>query len=392
MPDNDRHIVTSGGSPPTAEEEARNAPLRTGYDYGKYPSAITGFTGVNLQRISVRRDHPAVRVRVGPRGNFKGAICRLADGTLRVATCRRITDEGLFGIHVYGSDDRGSSWTEINETPLLGKEMSLTAVPDGSMFMTVESKAFLEDPTQMATCRSTDGGRTWQTHLLDGQQVPRNLIVEPDRSLLMVRALRSAYWKHLYDQAGRPYTPSPHLELLRSDDGGQSWSRREGRIDWDHCAFGEVSAARLPNGHLLATLRSNPPGTTGEGAQITYLTESTDDGATWCKPRVMGHNAEVQAQLLPLSCGRLLATYTNYHLPFGVCAVVSDDGGRTWRYDAPIQLALSADCYTGWATTVELDDELITSYAITAYLNEPPEAIGARRSVCEVVRWRLPDG
>jgi hypothetical protein len=61
-----------------------------------------------------------------------------------------------------------------------------------------------------------------------------------------------------------------------------------------------------------------------------------------------------------------------------------------------VQLALSADCYTGWPVTVELDGdpedgaELITCYMITAYLNEPPEPKGVQRSVCEVVRWRLP--
>ena len=34
MVDNDKYILTSGGSPPTAEEEILNAPLRAGYDYG----------------------------------------------------------------------------------------------------------------------------------------------------------------------------------------------------------------------------------------------------------------------------------------------------------------------------------------------------------------------
>ena len=392
MVDNDKYILTSGGSPPTAEEEILNAPLRAGYDYGKYPSGITGFTGMNLQRISVRRQCPAVRVRVGPRGNFKGAVCRRRDGHLVLAACRRRTAAGLFAIHIYESRDRGLTWHAINRTELFGKEMSLTAVPDGSLLMTVESKAFLDDPTQMAIYRSEDGGIHWERLIIDGQQIPRNLIVEQDGSLLMVRALRSAYWQHLYDAAGRSYTPCPDLELLRSTDGGHRWSRREGRVAWENDHFGEVSAVRLGPGRLLASLRANPPGTEGEGAQVTYLTESTDDGATWCAPWIMGNTAEVQVQLLPLDGGRLLATYTNYHLPFGVCAVTSNDGGRSWSYDAVIQLAISADCYTGWATTVRLDgDELITSYTMTAYLNEPPEAGGAARNVCEVVRWRLPE-
>ena len=406
--DNDRFIVTAGGNPPTKEEEARNAPLRTGYDYSQYPSSITGFTGMNLQRITVRKEFPAVRVRVGPRGNFKGAVCRRHDGALVLAVCRRVTNQGLFGIHIYVSQDRGHSWNELDTTlsncpfpitrhsdtqpPLLGKEMSLTAVPDGSLLLTVECKSFIEDPTTMAMYRSEDGGKTWRMTMIEGQEVSRNLIVEPDGGLLFVRALRSAYWQHIYDEAGKPYEPCADLELLRSSDGGRTWSRSEGHVAWDNARFGEVSSVRLGEGRLLASLRSNPPGTQGEGGQVTYLTESTDDGATWCEPWVMGNTAEVQVQLLKLSDGRLLATYTNYHLPFGVCAVMSHDDGRRWSYDSIIQLALSADCYTGWATTVELDGgDLITSYAITAFVNEPPTVLGAERNVCETVQWQLPD-
>lgn len=391
MHDNDRFIVTDGGIPPSPEEEARNAPLRAGYDYGRYPSCITGYTGVNLQRISVRTQYPAVRVRVGPRGNFKGAMCLRHDGTLALAVCRRVSETGLFGIDVYESRNRGLDWSQINRTELFGKEMTLVTVPGGSLLMTVESKAFVEDPTTLAIYRSEDGGVSWDTIVIDGQQIARNLVVEPDGSLLFIRALRSAYWKHIYDEAGKDYAPSCDLELLRSSDGGRTWQRSEGRVAWSNDRFGEVASVRLGPGRLLAALRSNPPGTDGEGAQVTYLTESVDDGMTWSEPRVFTHTAEVQVHLLRLRSGRVLATYTNYHLPFGVCAVHSDDGGRTWSWDTTIQLAISADCYTGWATTVELEDgELITNYAMTAYLNEPPEAIGSSRSVCEVVRWKLP--
>ena len=371
-------------------EQARNAALLAVYDYSRYPEGITGFNGMNLQCVRVCRSEPAVRVRVGPRGNYKGALCRLGDGTLVLAACRRINDAGLFGIHVYASHDRGLKWDEIGEPGTLGKEMSLTALPDGTLLMTVESKAFAADPTLMTYYRSTDRGRHWEVRTLDHPEISRNVIVEPDGSLLLVRSLRSHYWGRLYAAAGRPYEPSSNLELLRSTDGGESWTRREGRLAWDNTHFGEVSSARLPDGRLLAALRSNPPGTAHEGTQVTYLTESTDDGATWREPRVITGTAEVQANLLLLRDGRLLVTYTNYHLPFGVCAMVSDDNGATWRSEAPIQLALSADCFTGWPVTVELDGgELITSYAITAYLNEPPESKGAERNVCEVVRWGL---
>ena len=389
--DNDKHIDISGGLPPTDEEETRNTPLRAGYDYSQYAAAITGFTGVNLQRITVSNYSPAVRIRVGPRGNFKGAVAQLSDHTLILAVCRRVTAAGLFGIHVYTSSDRGDTWTEVNETELFGKEMSLTALTDDSLLMTVESKAFVEDITQMVYYRSSDRGRTWRTDTINNPTVPRRLVVEDDGSLLMVRALRSQYLDYLYGDVGVPFAPSPHLEIARSSDGGDTWSFSEGKVDWDNCRFGETCAVRCADGTLLCALRSNPPGTHGEGGQVTYLSRSTDQGATWSTPWIMGNTAEVQVHLLLLGDGRLLATYTNYHLPFGIWAIVSSDNGNTWSFDRPIQLAMSADCYTGWGSTVELDNgELVTCCCVCAYVNEPREPGGAERNVHEIVRWRLP--
>ena len=373
--------------------QKRNALMLSGYDYEKYPESITGYNGMNLQQVTHCHREAAVRVRVGPRGNYKGAVCRLGDGSLRLAACRRVTDAGLFGIHIYASSDEGLTWEEIGPNELYGKEMSLTAVPDGSLLLTVESKSFVKDTTQMNIYRSIDGGLSWQSTLIDGPGVPRNIIVEPDGSLLMIRVLRGFYQKARYDEQGKSYEPSPNLQLLRSTDGGQSWTASEGQVDWDNTRFGEVSSARLPNGDLLASLRTMPPGARGhEGEQVTCITRSGDNGKTWSTPRAMTNTAEVQVVFLLLQDGRLLATYTNYHLPFGVCAIVSEDGGETWSNDRPIQLAISADCFTGWASTVQLPDgDLVTSYAITAYLNQPPNPGGAERNVCEVVRWRLPD-
>ena len=63
-------------------EERRNAPLLSGYDYSRYPEQITGYNGQNLQTVVQSHIHPAIRVRVGPRGNYKGAVCRLNDLSL----------------------------------------------------------------------------------------------------------------------------------------------------------------------------------------------------------------------------------------------------------------------------------------------------------------------
>ena len=72
----------------TEADRQRNAELLGGYDYAKYSQALTGFTGQDLQRVGFVKWAPAVRTRVGPRGNYKAGFARMRDGRLIVATCR----------------------------------------------------------------------------------------------------------------------------------------------------------------------------------------------------------------------------------------------------------------------------------------------------------------
>ncbi len=100
----------------------------------------------------------------------------------------------------------------------------------------------------------------------------------------------------------------------------------------------------------------------------------------------MVNTAEVHVYLTELQDGRVLATYSNYHLPYGAYGIISKDRGKTWDRDHPIRLAASADLYVGWPVTVQLKDRsLLTAYALTSYLHQPPET-----TATEVVRWRLP--
>ena len=363
----------------TKEAQERNAELLSGYDYSKYATALTGYTGQDLQRVGFVRWEYAIRTRVGPRGNYKAGMTRLPDGRLVLAVCRSNNDpepaKRHFDIFVYESKNQGLYWEEIGESALLGKEPSLTSLPDGSLVLTAQKGYFGPGAKQdeIPISRSQDGGRTWETTMLPGADYPRNLIVEPDGSLLMVRGFGWGRDNH-------------NLQLCRSQDGSRTWEVSEGLVAWDYTQFGEVSAIRLQDGRLLAALRRQVPGTTGEGFEDTVITESLDNGAHWAKPWQMTNNAEVHVHLTELNDGRILATYSNYHLPWGTFAVVSTDGGKTWDLDNPIQVALSADLYVGWPVTLQLpDDGLLTCYASTSYLKQPPET-----TTCEVVRWRLP--
>jgi len=369
----------------TPEDCRRNAALLSGYDYPKYPTALTGYSGQDRQRVGVLHWQPAVRTRVGPRGNYKAGLARMGDGTLVIAVCRDNNDEDpakrRFSIQVYRSTDEGQTWEEIGKTPLFGKEPSLTALPDGALVLTAQAGYFGPgaDLYHQPVSRSEDGGVTWETFSVEGKDYVRNLIVETDGTLTMIRALKSD-WENKGDG-------SPNLEVARSSDGGKSWTAREGVIDWDYPGFGEVSSIRLRSGKLLAALRRQIPGTVGEGFEDTVITASEDDGKTWSKPWQLLPCAEVHAYLTELDDGRILATYSSYHMPWGVFAVGSDDGGKTWDLDRPIQLALSAGYWVGWAATLQLPDKsLVTSYAATTYWKQEPD-----KFTCEVVRWRLPE-
>ena len=382
-PDKPRHVDPP---PPgrTLADRQRNASLLADYDYTAYPTYITGYTGQDLQRVGLGDWRPAVRTRVGPRGNYKAGIARSGDGTLFVAVCRDNNAEDpakkCFVISVYRSTDDGLTWNEIAETPLFGKEPSLSALPDGSLVMTAEMGYYGPgaDLRKHPVYRSDDGGVTWESFTIEGRDYVRNLIVEEDGTLTMIRALKS-------DWSGKG-DGSPNIEVARSSDGGRSWTADEGVVDWDYSGFGEVSSVRLEDGRLLSALRRQIPGTLGEGFEDTVITESTDDGKTWAKPWQLLPCAEVHAFLNVLDDGRLLASYSNYHLPYGAFAVQSSDAGRTWDLDHPVQLSLSAGIWVGWPATLQMPDgSLMTAYASTTYLEQPPD-----RFTCEVVRWHLP--
>lgn len=377
----DRETTPVGVTP---ADQARNAALLSDYDYGKYPAGITGYTGQDLQRVARVHWQPAQRVRVGGRGNYKAGLAQLPDGRLVLVAYHGNKSEDAeerkrkpcYG-YVYESRDGGLSWPQIGEVGFSGKEPSLTALADGALVMTSEGPSGGTKLDESIVSTSGDGGRTWQSQVLPGYECPRSLVVEPDGSVLMVRALKSGW---IHREAG-----SPNFQLCRSSDRGRSWGCSEGVVAWDQTEFGEISALRAQDGKLLAAVRRQVPGTVGEGFEDTVITESTDGGRHWSTPRRISNNAQVHFYLTGLRDGRLLGTYSSYHLPFGVFAVVSADGGWTWDLEHPYQLALSADVYVGWPATVELaDGTLVTAYATTTYSKQAPY-----NTTCEVVRWSL---
>ncbi len=368
----------------TEEDQQRNAVLLSGYDYARYEEALTGFTGQDLQRVGSVKWMPAVRTRVGSRGNCKAGFARLPDGDLVVAPFRAnmdsLAETKRFEMSIYRSTDLGLSWKKLEHTPLIGKEPSLAALPDGTLVLSAQYG--LIGPSakrdQQPVYRSRDGGRTWQTFFYQSTDYPRNLFVEKDGSLLMVVSVKNDWYG--------TGTGSPNLLVCRSQDAGATWSQSEGVVAWDWAGFGENAVIRLKDDRLVAAFRRQIPGTRGEGFEDSVVTESVDDGKTWSTPRILVPTASVHAYLTQLQDDRVLCTYSNYHVPWGVSAVLSSDGGKSWDLENTIRLSVSNGYWVGWPVTLQLPDKsLITSYATTAYFDTKAQGV-----TCEVVRWRLP--
>ncbi|MFH0919121.1 MAG: sialidase family protein [Fibrobacterota bacterium] len=321
---------------------------------------------------------------MGDRGNYKAGMARHVDGRLFLAICRNNNDpdplKKKFLITVYVSGDEGINWQKIPHSTLYGKEPSLAVTPDGTLVLTAQGGYFGPgaDRESNPCYRSKDAGRTWETFPFKGPDYPRNLWVEKDGTLMMALTAKCDWYGEGHG--------IPNLIICRSKNSGETWTRLEGKVDWDWAGFGENAVIRLQDGRLLAALRRQIPGTEGEGFEDSVITESLDDGKIWSKPWQLLTTAQVHAFLTELADGRILCTYSNYHVPFGVSAVLTRDKGKTWDWDHPVQLAVSNGFYVGWAVTLQLPDKsLVTSYALTSHCGQEPDKFST-----EVVKWHLP--
>ena len=203
--------------------------------------------------------------------------------------------------------------------------------------------------------------------------------------------------------------PADCLVLCTSQDQGTTWDGREVPVSTDYPVFMDYENARVmaeeptwltaPDGRLLMAFRAEqsriigdapPPfcrDAYGEVGDHMVLTESDDGGEHWSAPRSFTHYGEPHGYFTLLADGRLLCSYANYHLPFGIFAIFSSDLGRTWDTDHPLMLAMSSDIYVGWPVTLELPEGgMITSYATTAFLTRET----GRGTAFQIVRWDLP--
>ena len=338
---------------------------------------------------------PAARVRIGRRGLYVTSMVRLPDGTLIVSP--HTGSLQLQRVSIWRSADEGSTWQQVRTAgdELYGSGAALHCLSNGELLLHTG-----------ALYRSTDGGTTWRRTDCPATGTVRTIVQREDGGLEL-------YGAHTNWHAGLEPPPAMLQEVApgfrqkaagasagsrmwrtRSNDGGQTWSRLEdlskekedvyitGDTDWDllQPVLREASVLTLSGSHLLAATRRSDP-------HRMVLVESQDGGDTWSAPRDLLGPGEIHGHLLDLGDDRILCTYARHDLPRGIYAVISNDRGRTFDTDRPVQLAHTMANFFGWPTSVRLDDgTILTSYTIKGY----EETTHVNDSATEVVRWALP--
>lgn len=143
--------------------------------------------------------------------------------------------------------------------------------------------------------------------------------------------------------------------LYRSTDGGNTWSPptliaaglAAERI---YCEPGIVE---LAPGHLLCLHRTENH-KVGPGGTF-WSNTSYDGGRTWDAPQDTGILSGACPRLLKVADGRVLLTFGRRREPFGIRAILTRDGGKTWGDTAWVLRELP-NWNQGYSSSVQLDD------------------------------------
>jgi len=370
-------------------------------DQDVYARGLTGTTPAAEAQVVRETAVAAERSRLGHRGLFRPALVRLGDGRW-LACCDYRYEGASWRLKLLRRAAAEPTWTAVETTgaPLLGARPRLTG---GSRQRLLLLTAWHQN--RLMVYRSIDGGLSWT-----GSALPEGL--RPCREIPETEAGTFEMWV----SAGSYYNraASPARAWIYTSADGLTWARREPVTVWKQPEppFEQGSLVRLPDGTLVAAGRvtgnmripdqvlPHPPAAPlpwmkgssvpagDESGDHMILARSRDGGRTWTGFEPLTGYSEVHAQLTVLPDGRLLCTYAQRHLPYGIYAMVSPDGGRTWDPRRRVRLAVSQTAEVGWPESIALaDGTVITAYGRRLYLEQdaPDTTVDC---VAELVHWQ----
>jgi hypothetical protein len=154
--------------------------------------------------------------------------------------------------------------------------------------------------------------------------------------------------------------------VVKSKDGGKTWGEPSIIAEDNVIGFYEPALLALPDGKIIAMLRTHAP-----GDWHIYQCHSYDAGATWSEPKktpIWGY----PAHLLHLHDGRILCTYGHRKFPYGIRACLSYDNGEKW--DIKNEIIIRDDLPNadlGYPTSIQLEDGTI----FTVYYGQDEDGV-----------------
>ena len=245
-----------------------------------------------------------------------------------------------------GVDGKPGSLSEIGPVDFLNKDVLVSNFyyqymqedPLISDFVRTVSTEFGPPENQVFMRISKDAGRTWSRSVmlplngLYSLSAVESSLVRPDgRCLLFLTGGTKKEGQHNRFPAG-PEHGEPNRPLVyRSSDDGTSFHFMSFITPENDSTFSGLQrmyprGVMLPNGRILCVLRVDRD---WAGDMWTEVFKSDDGGRTW---QFLSRATEFGAPGSPvvMSDGRVVLVYTYRLPPYGMRAVVSEDGGKTW--------------------------------------------------------------
>ncbi len=305
-------------------------------------------------------------------------------------------------VHAMTSRDRGETWTwprVLHDSAIDDRDSGCIETAKGTLLVTTFSSLAYEDILAKAEkegkwdgaklarwkaahdglnaderkselgawlLRSTDGGLSWSARIDTIVNSPHGPIQLKDGRLLYAG-------KRLWDNTRA-------IGVCESKDDGQTWQwladipTRAG--DLVVRGYHELHAVEAQDGTLIAQIRNHNTANAGE----TLQSESRDGGKTWSEPRSIGVWG-LPSHLLRLRDGRLLMTYGHRRAPFGNQARISADNGRSWS-EARVLSDDGVGGDLGYPSTVQFDDGTLLTVWYESMKQHP-------KAVLRQARWKL---
>lgn len=234
------------------------------------------------------------------------------------------------GSGVYKSSDGGAHWLQagLPDSLLIGR-IRIDPKDPNTVFIAVLGSRWKASPDR-GVYRTHDGGKTWQRVAYVGPLAGAvDLAIDPVDSNILYAAM----WQ-FGENHGADITYGPESQVLRSTDGGDSWTRLSGGLPEGNLGRIAITISPVNPRRLYAlvddhdlTINANIDGShpvKQPGVNVVYT--STDTGDHWVeRHRTDDYSAEYYGRILADSADENMLYQVNGSL------AVSSDAGHTFR-------------------------------------------------------------